>query len=233
MSTILDKIRSRGYWRVVLRPRNFNNLRIQDFSTLYPIIQKTSVQLGGWSFPFIHPGIEPERHVDWISQESEWAHYLEAWRFYRSGQFVDYFGVWSDWRNQPPSSLSGNTRRGGGSLGIKETMLRFTQICEFAARLAFTPAGGAQMQLAIAIRNIRDRRLWADSPSLYPMIVLPMAGPYTTSLNEFLHKIEVSRSDLVAQPRQLALEASLQLFQRFGWNPSIDSLRLLQGEIRP
>src|SRR3989337_3033873 len=98
--TLLEKIKSRGYWRVVIRPGRFVEKRIRDITVLYPIIQKTTVELRGWDFPHVDPHINPHIDVDWVGQESEWEEFLEIWRFYRSGQFVDLAGIPEDWRDQ-------------------------------------------------------------------------------------------------------------------------------------
>ena len=66
MSTILEKIRARGHWRVVIRPGRFEEKRIQDIAALYPLIQKTSVELRGWDFPHVNPHSNPRLDVDWV-----------------------------------------------------------------------------------------------------------------------------------------------------------------------
>ncbi len=79
--TLLEKIKSRGHWRVVIRPGRFVEKRIQEISTLYPIIEKTSVNLRGWDFPHVDTHPNPKIDVDWVGQESEWEQFLEIWRF--------------------------------------------------------------------------------------------------------------------------------------------------------
>ena len=82
MSELLDNLRSRGYWRVVIRPGTFIEQRVSNISALYPILQKISVQLRGWGFPHLDSRDQPHIDTDWIGQESEWERYLEVWRFY-------------------------------------------------------------------------------------------------------------------------------------------------------
>lgn len=44
---ILDKIRTRGYWRVVIRPTSFDEDHIPDYADLFRIVEKNSVRLRG------------------------------------------------------------------------------------------------------------------------------------------------------------------------------------------
>ena len=79
MNELLNKIQSRGYWKVIIRPIAFDEKRIENFAELYPIIQKTYVQLKHWrwEFPQINFAAAPCNGIDWIEQESEWEEYLE------------------------------------------------------------------------------------------------------------------------------------------------------------
>lgn len=161
--TLLEKIKSRGYWRVVIRPGQFVEKRIPEISSLYPIIQKTTVQLRGWDFPHVDPHTNLHIDVDWVGQESEWQEFLELWRFYQSGQFVDIAGIWEDWRDQSELRLGRHEMEPGALLGIGDTLFRFTEIFEFAARLALTKAGDELMHIEVTVCGLAGRRLWVDS----------------------------------------------------------------------
>ena len=58
MSQIMNKIHSRGYWRIVIRPSKFLQHRIK-YSDLLPILQRISVQTASMSIGFPH--IDPAR----------------------------------------------------------------------------------------------------------------------------------------------------------------------------
>ncbi len=228
MSSLYGKIRSRGYWRVVIRPQPFVEKRISQITELYPILQNTSVQLRGWDFPHLDPHIQTRVDIDWIGQESDWEHFLEIWRFYQSGQFIDITGMDEDWydqRHSIPAALG--DWRPGSILGIGNTLFRFTEIFEFASRLAMTQAGDDIMRVEITVSNLEGRKLWVDSSSR-----MPIRYDYVASISEFPYQIELSRSELIAAPRELALKPAIELFRRFGWDPSQDMLRDHQKELR-
>lgn len=228
MSSLIDKISSRGYWRVVIRPQRFVEKRISQITELHPIIQNTSVQLRGWDFPHLDPHTQTRIDIDWIGQESEWENYLEIWRFYQSGQFIDITGMHEDWYDQRRSipAAFGDCKP-GLLLGVGNALFRFTEIFEFAARLAMTQAGDDIMHLEIVVSNLEGRKLLVDSSNRVPMF-----HDYIASIRELPYQIELSCTELIAAPRELALKPAIELFTRFGWNPSQDELRDYQKKLR-
>lgn len=228
MSSLLDKIRSRGHWRVVIRPQTFIEKRISQITELYPIIQNTSVELRGWDFPHLDPHAQAHVDIDWIGQESEWEIFLEIWRFYQSGQFIDITGMHEDWYDQRRSIPAAfGDWRPGLALEIGNALFRFTEIFEIAARLAMTQAGDDIMHIEITVSGLEGRKLWVDSPSRRPMF-----RDYTASIRELPYQVELSRTELIATPRELALKPAIELFRRFDWDPSQNVLRDHQKELR-
>lgn len=228
MNSLLERIKSRGYWRVVVRPQTFIEKRISEITDLYPIIQNTSVNLRGWDFPHLDHHSQVHIDIDWIGQDSEWETFLEIWRFYQSGQFVDIAGMHEDWydrRGSIPAVLE--DWRPGLILGIGNTLFRFTEIFEFAARIAMTQAGHDTMHIEISVNNLAGRKLWVDDPNRVPTF-----HDYTASIRELPYEIDLSRTELIAAPRELALEPATELFRRFGWNPSQGILRDQQKKLR-
>src|SRR5262245_20730280 len=95
---LLDQIYQRGYWRVVIHPGRFAQERIA-VPWLYPLLVECSVLLRCWDFPQTALA-EPRTQIDWIECDSDYGLYLEYWRFYQSGQFVDVHGMTEDWRDR-------------------------------------------------------------------------------------------------------------------------------------
>jgi len=224
MSTLLDKIRSRGHWRVTIRPRTFTKTRIPEITFLYPLLEKTSVELRGWPFPHLDPNTRPHIDIDWVGQECDYEDILEIWRFYQSGQFVHISAIRYDWRD-----LSDRLRdwKPGAVLGIGDTVYRFTEIFEFGSRLALTDAGDDHMHIAIALVGLQGRALWVDSPNR-----MPVRQSYKASIQEFPYTLDLQRTELIAEPKELALKAARELFRRFGWEPSLEHLRDQQAHLR-
>ena len=140
MSELLEMIRSRGYWKAIVRPTAFVERRVEQRSDLLPILEKNSVEIKGWGFPHIDRVLAMDEGLDWIGQELAKNHILEFWRFYQSGQFIHYFGMPEDWTARPSPWLQSADGVHRVMLEVGDVVLRFTEIFEFAARLAFTDA---------------------------------------------------------------------------------------------
>lgn len=225
--TLAEKIRSRGHWQVVIRPLQFLEKRIPEIHALFPIVEKASVHLRGWDFPHVDPHTQPHIDVDWVGQESEWQHHLEIWRLYQSGQFLDISGMHYDWRNQSEWFPASKGWKPNEILGVVDAVYRFTEIFEFAARLALTEAGDEQMHIEVIVGSLKGRRLWVDDRGRTPFF-----AEYRASLDEFPYRAQIPRSELAANPRDLALKAARELFWRFGWEAPIEILRELQAGLK-
>lgn len=225
--TLVEKIKSRGHWWTVIRPTRFVEKRIGEIDALYPIVEKASVHLRGWDFPHLDRHADLHIDIDWIGQESEWQHHLETWRFHQSGQFVDVAGIRYDWPDQSDWLPRTEPREPGTVLGIADTLFRFTEVFEFAARLALSEAGDEQMFIGVRVAGLRGRVLWVEDSRRAPML-----GNYKASIQEFPYEVVVQRTELVANSRELALLPVIQVFLRFGWRPSIELLREQQAELR-
>ncbi len=220
MSALLEKIRSRGYWRVVIRPTTFIEKRVHEKSTLGHILKSRSVSIKGWNFPHVDYFRDFDEGSDWIGQEIETGPILELWRFYQSGQFVHYFGMAEDWVESPDHYLPiGNRHQ--VVLRPESIVTRFTEVFELAARLTFTEVGDAGTCMEIAAVNISDHVL--PLPTRHRFV--PMLEAHES---EVTIKMDPTSTELVGENRELALEAALQFFQHFGWNPSIELLRDIQ-----
>src|SRR5438105_12910808 len=98
--TLVEKIRSRGYWDVTIRPATFVENRIAELAELAPIVERSQVSLRGWNFPHVRRRETIARGLNWTGQESEWNHYKEAWRLYKSGLFRDLSSLKEDWQDE-------------------------------------------------------------------------------------------------------------------------------------
>ena len=226
MSEILDRIKSRGYWKVVIRPTTFVEQRVADRSALLSIIERNSVDLKGWSFPHVDSLVEIEKGPDWIGQEISRDPVLELWRFYQSGQFVHYLGIPEDWRtgaHQWPLSGNGVHR---GMLDVAGVVLQLTEIYEFAARFCFTQAVDNGIFLEITVDNIEDHFLYLPEIGSQEGSEISKTGSPGID-----YAICLSNIEIVAEARELSLWPALELFRSFQWDPGVDFVRELQLEL--
>jgi hypothetical protein len=223
--TVLDKIRSRGYWRVVIRPGTFNKNHIPSSADLFPIISKNSVQLRGWDYPHVDHRQAPKSGPDWVSQDCDLNGKIETWRFYQSGMFLHYFAMFDEWRDQEVDIYPGGWNQ-GKDFYFLPPIYSLRQIFEFGARLALSPGGADPMRVEVDIHTLQGRTLVSAEE-----ILLKREDGYQAKLSNWNYAWKGSQTDLIARPRPLAAEAARDLFARFGLDISLEILTQIQDRI--
>ena len=227
MSELLEKIRSRGYWKIVIHPAGFVEKRVENISDLYPILQRISVELRGWDYPHLDPHIRHRIDKDWIEQSSEVDQYLEMWRFYQSGQFVDFLGMDEDWLDQFHDWPLPENWRPESYLGVENAVFKFTEILEFAARLSLTQAGGESMHLEIDLHGLNGRGLKLETRRKGSSYLKDSRA----DIDKLPYRVDLSGTELITASKDLALKPAVELFRRFGWDPSLEILRDMQENL--
>jgi hypothetical protein len=223
--TVQDKIRTRGQWRVVIRPSAFEKEHIPTDSDLFQIVERNSVRLRGWDYPHIDYRTQPRRETDWVGQEYECQDEIEVWRLYLSGQFVHFFAIAGEWRDHSTTWPAEPDWQPGRYLYYIQTIYSFVEIFEFAARLALSPAGAASMCVEIDLEGLQGRQIVeTDSRFRFSRI-------YETQIPKWKYRWENAQTALIARPRELAAVATRELFAQFGFEVSLESLARLQAEI--
>jgi hypothetical protein len=116
----------------------------------------------------------------------------------------------------------------GTMLPLMETVHRFTEIFEFAARLALTDPFlvDDRMHIGVLLSGLEGRHLYTDIPGRRPF-----TQAHTAALPAFPQEVDVRRDDLVATAKERALDWAEELFLRFGWQPSRVLLQDIQALI--
>jgi len=225
MSEVTDKIRSKGHWDVVVRPEPFDEHRV-DYGELDDILAGAAVRLRGWPVPFIDHREQPLRGDDWIGQDidSDVVSQYEAWRFFTSGQFSHLRAVSADWRAGREATA---VPEGFNSvIEIWEILFYLTEVFELAARLALSPAGDEKMTVDVRLNGLQERALVVGHPRR-----MPFSTPRRTTSDSLRQAVTLPRDELVAEPREKALETAREFFLRFGWKPSVEQLAEHQREL--
>jgi len=221
MSDMLERLRSRGYWQVLIRPQTFLEKRVDDISALLPILSKCTVRLRGRDFPHIDTRSRPRIDLEWVGQECEWHHHKGVWRFYRSGQFIYILAMGVDWRDVSSFWPPDQSWRPMALLGVGDTILTFAETMEFASRLALTEAGDERMHIDVKVANLEGRLLYVDSHRDR----WPFHSEYVAMIRDYPFSLDASREELVANHKEYAIEASRQIFKRFSWEASREILQ--------
>ncbi|NCO40338.1 MAG: hypothetical protein COZ06_24395 [Armatimonadetes bacterium CG_4_10_14_3_um_filter_66_18] len=228
MSQILEKIRSRGWWTVRIRPLNYQNDTPAALADLEEAVRTSAVELRGWPFPHYDCGPRSirTRTADYIGQELDWKHYVEMWRAYKSGQFISLSALWEDWRDKstlwpaPPGWAPGIT------LSVENAVHRLAEIFEFAARWARAIPVGDKMVVECAIHGLQSRALQ-----------LAPTGPgffceRRCSVPKWKWAPEYPTAEVFSSPREHAISPAVNLFELFGWDGCEDKVREIQGTLR-
>ncbi|HEX5504095.1 MAG TPA: hypothetical protein VFW96_15825 [Thermomicrobiales bacterium] len=226
-SPLLAKIRERGHWRVVIRPGRFERERIPDIAALYPLLRERAVRLRGWQFPQVTVGQDYRIGLDWIDKEVEVREYVEYWRLYQSGQFLDVAGLPIDWLDHSAFPVAPPDWQPGQYLPVVDVLYRYTEIFEFAARLALIEAYSISdwVHLEIALRGLHGRRLYNDVPGTTIFL-----SDREAQIEEFPYEADLPRSELIADAHRLALHQAEQLCQRFGGSQTPGLLESIQAK---
>lgn len=214
---VLSVIKSKGHWKVILRPKKFVKERIDSLRECKEIISKAQVRLTGWDYPYIDPPPGPISGNDFVSSSVDYKHYKEFWRFYQSGQFVHFIACKEDWVNQEELKRQGlgvfqPDAKGGSFLSILSTLYLITQMYEFAARLAEKGVFDGEMEMSLELYDMNNRQLffWDATRTLF--------RAYICHIPTITKQQPISVERLLGSSAELALETTLSIFERFNWD---------------
>jgi hypothetical protein len=205
---VKEKIKSKGYWKIVIRPSTFVEKRILSLKECVDIIRDNKVLLRGWDYPHYDLSKNPPPGENYVEQFFCWEDYghLEAWRYFQSGQFAHYLAVWEDWNK---SFKNGGNISDSKVLHLISTIYLLTEIFEFAARLGTKGYLGDSCAIMITLHDTKERSLVAPEGFLSPNYIAAIPEiPYSVSLNV---------SDLMGNADDHALAAAKHIFERFNW----------------
>jgi hypothetical protein len=214
MSDLSDGIRSRGYWRVQLRPNAFNEKRVSSLAELERAIERAHVELRGWDYPHVPRQID--RHADFIEGTVNFERHQEVWRLYQSAQFVHLFAMTEDWMNDPRAGWSSGPIQPGKLLEVTSTLWTFTEMFLFFARLVEALTLGPEVVVAYRLIGLGGRQLQTLDPRRMPLHEWRKAAD---DLKEFGQELTLPVSKLIASSSEIAVDQALMLYERFHWEP--------------
>ena len=224
---LLDKINSRGYWRVVIRPTEYREENI-SLGEIRKTLDSTVLHLRGWDYPHIDRS-NTTNGQNYVQSYADFLGNIEFWRFYQSGQFINRFAMREDWHEV--SSIFGTGKPlPFKSLDIIETLYNVTEIVEFATRLAVKGIYGKNIKIEISLCDTNDRAL----ASIYSHRWL--SRDYVCKIPEIKWEKLILTEELISNSAEISMNATLYIFERFNWNTSADIFKddqqkLLSGRL--
>lgn len=228
---ILDKIKSRGFWRINFRPVGYSQQL--SLAECEEIIKKNSIQLRGWDYPHVpqRSGDDTDilRHTDYVEGWVDWSYFKEFWRMYKSSQFLHYLGFRIDWLDEETSIFTKREKIPApkSEFGVVEATYQLTEIFEFLSRLIQSGLYTDGVEVIISLHNLSKRKLTVDNTRRVPFMFERLTGA-----QEYKYSNNFSKDDILTDPKEPARTILLEIFELFGWDdPPIDTLKKDQEDL--
>ena len=223
MDNLINKIKENGYWKVLIRPVDFEEKRIADKDAAAKTVESSKIVFRGWDYPHIdhNEGIV-RSGPDSVSSFCDWPEggHFEFWKLYLNGQFVHYFSMIEDYEMSDEekqrarnsfhfSKLDENNQR---FLSIINALYTITEIYFFAANLAKSANFSKETEIIIELGNVEGRILFFRGEPFRHLF-----QAYTCRYQPIEEKRVVQTEDLIKNPAELALDFTMDVFKEFNW----------------
>ena len=233
---IKNKIKSKGYWRVIIRPsKEFYRNDCFNLESLSKVIENSYVSLRGWPYPYFDNSKIEISGMDRIRSYCDFGDEIEYWEFTTSGQFSHIFAMNEDYIINREKADEIRTRfkfnkdeinKIDKFLEVISAVYKITEIFKFAANLAQQKEYEEvhTFEIILELYDVRNRMLFIWDPLRF------LFSPYICKIDD--NKISFNdiykKEELIANFTSFALEKAIKLFQLFHWqNPS---RQVLEGD---
>lgn len=233
MNDIINKIKSKGYWRVIVRPsKDFYREDRFGLSDLKKTIEESQIRLRGWYYPHIDRNTVKIINQTTIYNECDFEGHIEHWELMTSGQFVHIFSMQEDYViseqkvNEIRTDFAFNKNEAKDInlfLEVVSAVYRFTEIYKFASNFsqAVEMQDVEEFEVIIELYNVENRLLfiWDWSRDLHSPYICHVRDGKISFTNKY------TKNDLIANFDNYSLEIAIKTFQLFNWeNPSLQVL---------
>lgn len=209
---IVEKIKSRGYWEVTIRPLKFNKERLGALNDCVELVLESKVRLRGWDYPHVSRKYGIRSGKDWVENLTDWDSYNECWRMYQSGQFFHLFGCREDWWGSVRIFWSQKPHTEPGyALSIMSTLYTFTEIYEFAARLAKKGLFDDLLKMTVVLHGMKGRRLVTLD------VRRSLNDNHICDIEEIPLSRTIAMSEIIGKSNEFAVDDTFRVFERFNW----------------
>ncbi len=226
----LSKIKSRGYWEVIIRPLKFEKERIMDLPECLKIVEESRIQLRGWDYPHVGHHPAPYCGIDYVESFVDWDEHKEFWRMYQSGQFVHLFALHEDWLGEQRPLFGGVSKYASikpmSILEITMTLWSMTEIYQFAMELSKKGLFDGTAAISLKLHGLLNRRLSSFD------IGWGYLDGCVCHIDILPREKEIPIKILIEQSAEIAVNETLEVLKRFNWqSPPIESLEKSQHKL--
>jgi hypothetical protein len=214
MHEILTKIKSRGYWKLIVHPVEYIDNRFERLGELINVVRDLKVSLRGWAFPLYDTQNRPSYGQDYVEQSVDWSGFVEIWRYHQSGQFLALKGVWEDWRGEESRGLFSNPTKlePMQSIDLLNFIYTISEFFLFAQRLALNDKLTNSFQIAISLNNSENRKLISLDPRRL------LFNNHVCQVKSLEFSKTFNTSQIASELESLIIESLVFFFDRFGWH---------------
>lgn len=225
---LLTKIKSRGYWKIILRPTQYKEDCIPSLEECKNIIQESKLSLRGWDYPHVdHQSGIMNASANSVYSYCDWEEggKFEYWRFYKTGQFVHYFEMREDWELSEEKKNELRKEHHTKSeifFSILSALYTITEIYEFSSRLISKIENIDGWEVIIELSKINNRTLF-----FWDSFFRTLYKAYTCHyVDDAVHLSKIiAKEDLLKNSDKLALEQTIKIFKEvFGWEGANESI---------
>lgn len=213
---LIDKIKTRGYWRINFRPLAPAKPAL-TLNDCLRAVERNQVSLRGWNYPHVPSRTDDiGRLANAVEAWTDWSTHNEYWRMYSSTQFIHYRSIAEDWRGSSPFEQSGDAPE-QQVLGVVYHTWTLAEVFEFLARLTKDGLYQEGVEVSISLMNTAGRVLRIDDPDrefTYERI---------TNAESLLYESELTVRQIAA-PKARAGDAVLFFWDKFGFEPARDQV---------
>jgi hypothetical protein len=202
-SEILKRIWAKPHWHILISPMEFVEARFRDLEHCKQFIYQNSVRHHPlWDYPYVDfASIELDASGQWIAGEVDLDKHLERWVLFRSGQFTHNRAL--------PEILQLRNQ-----LHFLEVVRVMSQVFEFATRMAHGGMLSAEAAVTVELHGVDGLGL----------VVPGFPGSYWGREKTIRIANRVAPKDLEARSHALALDVTLNIYEKFGWMDAPPSL---------
>lgn len=229
LSEIKSLIQQKGYWSVNIRPQKYNDTLIPLSSKLFTeFLQPCRIRLRGWDYPVGIFNDEAHGNTTDGIQVSNFGYLPEIWKFTRSGNFYQLFGLREDhlyWYTEKSKTPI---------FSVLEILFSLSEIFLFAKKMFSHEEMFAQdAHIEIELKGLLNRKLINDNPGRAQFEydkICKVEEKYT-------YIKDISRDELILNYDKYALEVFENMVRLFEWNdPPMDIVaqdqqKFLKGRI--
>jgi hypothetical protein len=222
---ILQKIKSKGYWKITILPSEYRKDRTK-VSEIKTTVEKCQVRKRGWPYPYVpqYGDIVGSELIsnDYYTCSIDWRNHLEEWRMYRSGQFVHYLALREDWSEEKIAHV--------GELKVLEIVLTLystTEVFLFISNLGLAGFYDGNILVQMELHDVYDRILafyvmnYRKFRELHNVYKCKMEEPIR--INKTIKKL-----DIISSNQSISMNVLEEVFEKFGWTAKIGEI--LRGD---